>query len=43
MPLKARWINGVSEGLLLKDIQTFHRVIMALRQKPESNGSCERV
>jgi DNA-binding MarR family transcriptional regulator len=42
MRLQAPWINGLSEGLLVKDIQTFHRVIVALRQKLESNGREER-
>lgn len=37
MRLQAPWINRVSEGLLIKDIQTFHRVIIALRQRLESN------
>ena len=37
MRLQAPWINKVSEGLLVKDIQTFHRVIMSLRQKLEGS------
>jgi DNA-binding MarR family transcriptional regulator len=39
MRLQAPWINGLAEGLAVKDIQTVHRVIMALRQKLESGGS----
>jgi len=37
MRLQAPWINRVSEGLSVKDIQTFHRVIMSLRHNLESN------
>jgi len=42
MRLQAPWINSLSEGLLVKDIQTTHRVIIALRQKLEGNGPEER-
>lgn len=42
MRLQAPWINSLTEGLLVKDIQTFHRVIVALRQKLGSNGPEER-
>lgn len=42
MRLQAPWINGLSEGLLVKDIQTMHRVIIALRQKLEGNELEER-
>jgi DNA-binding MarR family transcriptional regulator len=37
MRLQAPWINRLSEGLLAKDIQTMHRLIIALRQKLEGN------
>jgi DNA-binding MarR family transcriptional regulator len=37
MRLQAPWINGLSEGFSTKDKRTFHRVIMALRRKLESN------
>jgi len=37
MRLQAPWINGLSEGLPVKDIQIMHRVILALRQKLEGN------
>src|SRR5215510_6720543 len=39
MRLQTPWINGLSEGLSVKDIQTVHRVIIALREKLESNES----
>jgi DNA-binding MarR family transcriptional regulator len=42
MRLQAPWINSLAEGLLMKDIQTFHGVIIALRQKLESNEPEER-
>ena len=35
MRLQAPWINDLSDGLSPKDIQTFHYVIRALRQKLE--------
>jgi DNA-binding MarR family transcriptional regulator len=37
MRLQAPWINRLSEGLLVKDIQTMHRVIVALRKNLEGN------
>jgi len=42
MRLQAPWVNSLSEGLLVKDIHTMHRVIIALRQKLEGNGPEER-
>lgn len=39
MRLQASWINGLTEGLTVKDLQTVHRVIVALREKLESNGA----
>lgn len=33
MSLQAPWINSLSEGLLVKDIETTHRVLITLRQK----------
>lgn len=42
MRLQAPWINSLSEGLSIKDIQTFHGVIIALRQKLERNEPDER-
>ena len=43
MRLQAPWVNNLSEGLSIKDIETMHRVIIAIRQKLESNESGERV
>jgi DNA-binding MarR family transcriptional regulator len=43
MRLQAPWINGLSEGLSVKDIQTMHRVVVALRQKLETNEAEGRV
>ncbi|RXG98132.1 MarR family winged helix-turn-helix transcriptional regulator [Bradyrhizobium vignae] len=37
MALQAPWINGLSEGLAIKDLQAVHRVVTALRKKLESN------
>ena len=37
MRLQAPWINDLSEGLSLKDIQTVQGVIMSVRQKLENN------
>ena len=42
MRLQAPWINDLSEGLSLKDIQTFQGVIGALRQKLEKGEPSER-
>jgi DNA-binding MarR family transcriptional regulator len=36
MRLQAPWINGLSDGLLVRDIETVHRVVLTLRQKLES-------
>jgi len=41
MRLQAPWINGLSEGLLVKDIKTVHQVITALRRKLESSDEAE--
>ena len=42
MRTQAPWINALAEGLLLKDLQTFHRVVLTLRQKLENNEPGER-
>ena len=42
MRLQAPWINSLSDGLSIKDVQTFHRVVMALREKLESYEPDER-
>jgi DNA-binding MarR family transcriptional regulator len=39
MRLQAPWINRLSEGLPVNDLQTVHRVIVALRQKLEGNDA----
>ena len=41
MRLQAPWINNLSGGLSIKDVETFRRVIMALRQKLESDEPVE--
>ena len=38
MRLQAPWINRLSRDLSLKDVQTFHRVIVALRQRLETGA-----
>jgi DNA-binding MarR family transcriptional regulator len=42
MRLQAPWINSLSDGLSIKDIKAFHRVIVALREKLENNESEKR-
>ena len=37
MRLQAPWINSLSDGLSVKDIETTHRVIKVLRKKLEGN------
>jgi DNA-binding MarR family transcriptional regulator len=41
MDLQAPWVNSLSEGLAVKDIETVHRVITALRRKLEGNNEVE--
>ncbi|WP_407114782.1 MarR family winged helix-turn-helix transcriptional regulator [Bradyrhizobium sp. LMG 9283] len=41
MALQAPWVNGLSEGLSVKDLQTVHRVVTALRKKLASNEETE--
>ena len=43
MRLQAPWVNNLSEGLSVKDMEIMHRVIIALREKLESNGSSNSV
>jgi DNA-binding MarR family transcriptional regulator len=38
MRLQAPWVNSLTEGLTVKDIQTVQHVVVTLRQKMESNG-----
>jgi DNA-binding MarR family transcriptional regulator len=37
MQLQAPWINSLSDGLTVKDIETFHRVIIGLRHNLKGN------
>lgn len=37
MSLQAPWINTLSEGLVVRDIETTHRVLTTLRRKLESS------
>ena len=44
MALQAPWVNDLSEGLSVKDLQNVHRVVAALRKKLESTDKpAERV
>jgi DNA-binding MarR family transcriptional regulator len=38
MELQAPWVNSLADGLSVKDIETVHRVVTALRKKLEGNG-----
>ena len=39
--LQAPWVNKLSEGLQVKDLEATHRVIAALRQKLEGDGDAD--
>jgi DNA-binding MarR family transcriptional regulator len=39
MRLQAPWINGLAEGVAVKDIMTVHRVIVSLRERLEGNAA----
>ena len=41
MDLQAPWVNGLADGLSVKDIDTVRRVVTALRGKLEGNGELE--
>jgi DNA-binding MarR family transcriptional regulator len=41
MELQAPWVNGLSEGLSVKDIETVHRMVATLRKKLEGNDELE--
>jgi DNA-binding MarR family transcriptional regulator len=41
MALQTPWINGLSEGLSVEDIDTVHRVIAALRKKLEGDDDAK--
>lgn len=38
MRVQAPWVNGLSDGLAMKDIETAQRVVTALRKRLETNG-----
>jgi DNA-binding MarR family transcriptional regulator len=38
MRLQTPWINKLTEGLCLEDIETTHRVIATIRRRLEGNG-----
>ncbi|VIO68267.1 MarR family winged helix-turn-helix transcriptional regulator [Bradyrhizobium ivorense] len=42
MRLQSPWVNGLSEGLAVKDIETMGRIVAALREKLESSGEPAR-
>lgn len=42
MRLQGPWINSLSDGLLIKDIEAAHRVIATLRQRLEGNAEPEK-
>jgi DNA-binding MarR family transcriptional regulator len=41
MELQAPWVNSLSDGLSVKDIETVHRVVATLRRKFEDNDELE--
>jgi len=41
MRVQIPWINSLSDGLLVKDIKSAHRLIVALRTKLEGNDDAE--
>src|SRR5215468_11630672 len=41
MCLQGPWVNGVSDGFLLKDIEAAHRFVTALRKRLERNNEPE--
>jgi hypothetical protein len=42
MEIQAPWVNSLSDGLSVKDIETVHRVATALRNKLEGNDELEQ-
>ncbi len=42
MELQTPWINRLSEGLAVKELETVHRVITALRRKLDGNDEAAR-
>lgn len=41
MRLQAPWVDSLSEGLVVKDIETAHRVVAALRQRLDRNNESD--
>jgi DNA-binding MarR family transcriptional regulator len=41
MRLQAPWINKLAEGFRVEDIETTHKLLMALRRKLEGDGGAE--
>jgi hypothetical protein len=41
MQLQAPWVNKLSDGLQVKDIETTHKVMTALRRKLEVDRDAE--
>ena len=39
MELQTPWVNQLSKGLSLKELETVHRVIMTMRSKLDRNGA----
>ena len=39
MNLQAPWVNNLSDGLSVKDIETVHRIVTAVRKKLEAASS----
>ena len=37
MSLQVPWVNGLADGLTVKDIEMFRRIVVALRQKLEAS------
>jgi DNA-binding MarR family transcriptional regulator len=42
MEIQAPWVNSLSDGLSVKDIETVHRVVTALRNKLEGTDELEQ-
>jgi DNA-binding MarR family transcriptional regulator len=42
MELQAPWVNDLSDGLPVKDIETVHRLVTALRKKLEGDDELEQ-
>lgn len=42
MDLQAPWVNELANGLAVKDLETTHRVILALRKKLEGDDDADK-